>query len=251
MVTIPSSRLELSTTGRPKRWYLWIELGDLAAICFGGDGDGIGDHHFVESYAGTVEHQVPEGEHAEQPLLLVDHVHVGEVLQLVVETADGLDGLAGAHPDGESCDLGGHYAAGRVRRIGQQLEHLAGELLVEFGDEPAPDIRLDLGEEIGRVGGVHHFQQICGILWRKDLEDVGGQFGPHLLEDFGSLGGWQVGEQLGGCLLTELLEDVGYIVGVGAREGLPFLAVAVEVLLDISGTAARQVEKAGCELSRL
>ena len=104
--------------------------------------------------------------------------------------------------------------------VGEGVDHGLALVRFERAEEIGGLVRLHLLDEARRRGGA------------QLLDDVGGGFGTHLVEDVCSgLDGVEVGKQLGCTLLVERFEDVRSVVGGLLGQLLPLDVVIVEVLL--------------------
>ena len=96
------------------------QLGHVLPVRHGPHRLGVGDHRLVEADAGAPEDEVTERDDAPQAPLVVDHVHVGEVGEVLVESPDRLDRLAGGHPHREGGEVRCHEAARGVGGVAEE-----------------------------------------------------------------------------------------------------------------------------------
>ena len=211
------------------------QLGDLFPISVRTYGDRLVHHGLVESHPGPREHQVPERHHADQQAPMIDHVDIGEVLDLVVELAETLDGFPRGHPHLQECHISRHQPARRVRSVLEESQQLVGDPRIEAGQYLLPVLLVQLAEEVGRHVGIHGGDEIRSSGRVESFENINAQLGAHLVEDSGCVSGVEVGEEVGGRVGVQFLEDVRRVMGVGAGQFLPLGGMRVQVLLDLVG----------------
>jgi len=167
--------------------------------------------------AAVAEGEVAEADHAEGAGGFVDDDDAGECLGVLLDLAEGVEGLLEGEIDGDAADLGGHASAGGVLLV---AEEGAGEFLVvlmEESEEAVAGAVADVLEDVDAVvvgGGLEDLALLGGFeVVEGFLDEFFGEFGEEFGEAFGAEG---AEEEAAVVLVVELLVNGGE---VGVVEG--------------------------------
>ena len=146
-------------------------MSDLLLVHVVVHGEDVGLHDVGHLQAAIGGEQVAEGDHPEQPLLLVEHVTVVNRFEALAPLLAKVgDRLVDGHVGAESGETGAHQAAGVVLGVGEQRGHLATRARIEQVEQTRALLPLDL---LHHVGGVVRVEQTHpqALLGAGDAED--------------------------------------------------------------------------------
>jgi hypothetical protein len=170
-VTMPRIRPRAVHDGHGHQVVLGEDRADLLLVHVLGHRDQVGVHHVAHEARGLGLEQVAERDHAQQSLLLVEHVGVIDGLQVLVGlTAQVEDRLFDRHVWPHAREARAHQTAGVVLLVREQRAHLAPRRFLEQGDQGLALLRLCLLQEVGGVVGSErtHPQALLGVRKRAD-----------------------------------------------------------------------------------
>ena len=128
--------------------------------------------------------------------------------------------------------LGGHHAARGVVGVAQQLPHRRGLLGLHQVEQRSRCSRRQLGEQVGRVVGVHLLQDVGGALAVELAEDLDLVVLGQLLQHVGEALVVERGGDLGAPLVRQILQAFARSAGRICSSGASRLAVPWPVLPD-------------------
>jgi hypothetical protein len=160
------------------------EAGDLLLVHVGTDGDRVLRHDLRERRVRRAHDEPPQRRDARQAPLPVHHVDVVDVGEILVHLLQLANGAAAGGGVGHREERARHDAAGRVRRVREQLLHVAAVLLVELGEHTLPLLVRHGADHVDGVIGIH------------PLEQVGHHLLGHLVRDLAHAVVGEEGEQL-------------------------------------------------------
>ena len=171
--------------------------------------DGIGDHDLADRGLWSRQHQIVQGEDAEQALLGVDYVDIIYRFGFLGDAAQEHDGVVGTHVRGDGDEGRRHPAAGGIGRIGGELPNLGGfvrlhrpqNLLAVFGGQ--------FGDDVGGVVRVDRLEEIGGFLAGAQAEDGRGVCRVQLLQNLRDFVVRDRLEEDGDLVFVEPHDDVG------------------------------------------
>ena len=86
--------------------------------------------------------------------------------------AQAREGLLHRQVGGQRDELGGHHAAGGVRRVGEQLAHVLRLLDLHLVQQRGRGLLRQLTEQVGGFVGRHLFEDVGGIFLRHGFEQL-------------------------------------------------------------------------------
>ena len=154
--------------------------------------------------------QRAQRKHARQHTARVLGVDVVDALEVLVELADGLDGIGDCRRGGQGDKLRGHDTAGGVFLVAQQVTNSLLLLDAHQAQELLGLLVAELVDQVGGVVRVHHGQHRRCVRVGQALEHLGHELVVIELRDgLGGLGSVELREHLRTQARVELLDNVG------------------------------------------
>ena len=205
------------------------QLRHLLPVGVGADGDRAAGHSVVQGHPRAGEHQIPKRNHPHQVASMIHHVHVGQVLDLVVQLAQPFDGFPGGNAGGKHRQVGDHQAPRRVGGVREQSRQFAGHLRFQLAQQAFPPLRAQFAQQVGRHVGVHGSDYFRRPFLLHPVQQSRPPLGPHFVQQPGGYFAVQIVQQDGGRLRVQLLQNVGGVVRVGGRQRPPLFRMGMEV----------------------
>ena len=181
--------------------------------------------------------QRAQRKHARQHAARILGVDVVDALEVLVELANRLDGIADCRRGGQGDKLRGHDTAGGVFLVAQQVTNRLFLLDAHQAQELLGLLVAELVDQVGGVVRVHHGQHRRCVRVGQALEHLGHKLVVIELRDsLGGLGGIELCKNLRAQARVELLDNVGDVGGMQLAERL-----VRHRELDVLGRAIEQV----------
>ena len=156
--------------------------------------------------------QRAQREHAGEHAARILGIDVIDTLEVLIEFANRLDGIADRRRGGQRDKLRGHDAAGGVVLITQQVTNRLLLLDAHQAQELLGLLVIELVDQVSCIVRVHHGQHRRCVRVGQALEHLGHKLVVIELRDgLGGLGGVELREHLRTQARVELLDDVGNV----------------------------------------
>ena len=160
-VTMPRKSTEVVDDGQRQQVVLGDDARDFVVrVVVQATTDQLAVHDAADGRVRVGDDQLAQRQVAEQVLVLVDDVHVIDVVHLGRLLPDQADGLFGGDGRRHGDDVVGHQAAGRIVVVGQQLANVLGVFGLHAAQEVLRAFGLEVAEDVGGVVGLHLFEDV-------------------------------------------------------------------------------------------